>query len=214
MKKLILCNIILLSNCNNECLYNSICNNNGIEGVCLSISNNCCNGQITSGLCSGSNDIKCCTENKCSTIYGNGTCILKSQCKTQSISGYCIGPSDLQCCLDDDSNNNNDNDNNDNNIQFGDNPYYYTNWCDSSSSSLQYLDDKYCEKKFPSLYNREWKCPLQYDNEYLNNYSYDLPLNEVNVDITTLTNIVNPNDANICLIVTRRQNDGKLTNKY
>lgn len=38
--------------------------------------------------------------------------------------------------------------------------YYYKSWC---GHSLQYLDDKYCVKKFPPLTSnfREFTCPLK-----------------------------------------------------
>ena len=71
----------------------------GITGVCVSISAGCCSGTVTSGLCPGSSDIKCCTNNKCSTPQGSGTCKQTSACSGTSVPGYCSGPSDLQCCV-------------------------------------------------------------------------------------------------------------------
>lgn len=71
----------------------------GIEGVCVSVSAGCCSGTLTSGLCPGSSDIRCCTNNKCSTPQGSGVCKQKSACSGTSVSGYCSGPSDLQCCV-------------------------------------------------------------------------------------------------------------------
>jgi hypothetical protein len=187
-----------------SCPYTATCVANGIQGVCLSTSNNCCSGQTTSGLCPGSSDIQCCTMNSCSTPHGSGTCLSTSSCTGASYSGYCTGPSDLQCCVtspDDES-------------IFGKNPYYYSNWC--NGASLEYLDDAKCVKKFPSSYDREWSCPVRYNEEdsQLDGYTAaNLPLNEVSVDINTLSKIVSPEDANICLIVLKRTTTGKLMNK-
>ncbi len=65
----------------------------------MSISAGCCSGTVTSGLCPGSSDIKCCTNNPCSTPFGTGTCKQTSACKDSSVPGYCSGPSDIQCCV-------------------------------------------------------------------------------------------------------------------
>jgi len=82
-----------------SCSYSATCSVSGIEGVCVSISAGCCSGTATANLCPGSSDIKCCTNNKCSTPYGSGTCKQTSKCSGKSYSGYCTGPSDLQCCV-------------------------------------------------------------------------------------------------------------------
>ena len=81
------------------CSYTDTCTVSGIEGVCVSVSAGCCSGTTTSNLCPGSSDIKCCTNNKCSTPSGSGTCMQTSKCSGKSYSGYCTGPSDLQCCV-------------------------------------------------------------------------------------------------------------------
>lgn len=86
-----------------ECGYEATCSASGYDGVCVSISAGCCDGgTVTSGLCPGSSDIKCCTKPTCSTPSGSGTCMGTSQCSSQggsSVSGYCAGPSDIQCCV-------------------------------------------------------------------------------------------------------------------
>lgn len=71
----------------------------GVTGVCVSIGGGCCSGAVTSGLCPGSSDIKCCTDNPCSTPQGSGTCKQTSACSGTHVSGYCSGPSDVQCCI-------------------------------------------------------------------------------------------------------------------
>ena len=85
------------------CSYSDTCNVGGYEGACVSISAGCCSGGVvTSNLCPGSSDIKCCTQPKCSTPSGSGTCMQTSLCSSKggkSVSGYCAGPSDLQCCV-------------------------------------------------------------------------------------------------------------------
>lgn len=82
-----------------SCSYQATCTVSGIEGVCVSTSSGCCSGTITSGLCPGSSDIKCCTNNSCSTPQGSGTCMQTSACTGTSVSGYCVGPSEVQCCI-------------------------------------------------------------------------------------------------------------------
>jgi len=82
------------------CSYSATCSVSGITGVCVSISAGCCTGTQTSGLCPGSTDIKCCTNNPCTTPYGSGTCKQTSAaCSGTYVAGYCSGPSDLQCCV-------------------------------------------------------------------------------------------------------------------
>ena len=82
-----------------SCSYTDTCTASGVAGVCVSISAGCCTGTTTSNLCSGSSDIKCCTNNPCTTPYGSGTCKSTSACSGKSYSGYCTGPSDMQCCV-------------------------------------------------------------------------------------------------------------------
>lgn len=86
----------------NSCPYQATCKVNNVEGVCVSINSGCCSGTVTSNLCPGSSDVRCCTSNHCSTPKGSGTCMQSSKCSSEggsSVSGYCIGPSDLQCCV-------------------------------------------------------------------------------------------------------------------
>jgi hypothetical protein len=71
------------------CGYDATCSVGGVSGVCVSISAGCCStGTVTSNLCPGSSDIKCCTNNKCSTPYGSGTCMQTSLCSSQGGSSY------------------------------------------------------------------------------------------------------------------------------
>lgn len=85
------------------CSYSNSCTVSGYEGACVSISSGCCSsGVVTSNLCPGSSDIKCCTQSKCTTPSGSGTCMQTSLCSSKggkSVAGYCSGPSDLQCCV-------------------------------------------------------------------------------------------------------------------
>eukprot|EP00981_Chlorochromonas_danica_P015291 scaffold11564_cov180-Ochromonas_danica.AAC.1 len=78
------------------CSYSDTCSVSGYDGACVSISSGCCSsGVVTSGLCPGSSDIKCCTQATCSTPAGSGTCMQTSLCSSQggsSYSGYCSGP--------------------------------------------------------------------------------------------------------------------------
>ena len=85
------------------CPYKATCNAEGLDGACVSISSGCCSGgKVTSGLCPGDDDIRCCTQPACSTPFGVGECISTSQCtskKGTSVPSYCAGPADLQCCV-------------------------------------------------------------------------------------------------------------------
>ena len=186
-----------------SCGYLETCVAGGIEGVCVSVSSGCCSGQVTSGLCGGSSDIKCCTENICSTPYGEGTCMNVGSCTGQHYGGYCTGPSDLQCCIPGDA------------VEFGSNPYYYDNWCDAETYALPYLDDKYCQKKFPTSLDREWSCPVYFDADHIAvpGFGIDAPLSSVEVDTEILSDIVDPSVANICIITTRRSQEGQLFNR-
>ena len=83
-----------------RCSYTATCIAGGISGVCVDTSAGCCEGSTTSLLCPGTNDIKCCTRNPCSTPQGSGTCVQTSACSGTSVSGYCVGPASLQCCVD------------------------------------------------------------------------------------------------------------------
>lgn len=84
------------------CDYVASCTAGGVAGACVSIGSGCCQGTVTSNLCPGSSDIKCCTNNPCSTPSGSGTCMSTGQCASQggtSVAHYCSGPSDVQCCV-------------------------------------------------------------------------------------------------------------------
>jgi hypothetical protein len=83
-----------------SCAYTDTCTVSGVEGVCVSESNSCCpGGSWSSGYCSGSSDILCCTLPNCTTPSGEGTCKSTSTCSGKSVSGYCQGPSDITCCV-------------------------------------------------------------------------------------------------------------------
>ena len=87
-----------------SCSYSATCTASGVKGVCLSISSGCCSGGVvTSNLCPGSSDIRCCTDHPCKTSSGqSGSCMQTSLCSSKgktSVAGYCTGPSDVQCCV-------------------------------------------------------------------------------------------------------------------
>jgi hypothetical protein len=159
---------------------------------------------VTAGLCPGASTIKCCTQSVCATPSGDGVCMSTSQCKSvggSALSGYCTGPSDLPCRL-----------------GTGPTPtpptptgndYYYNNWC---GGSLQYLEDKYCAKVFPSSYDRDWVCPVythpaaDADALLARGYYADdggHSMSDVVVDTETLGKVIT-NGANLCVIMTKR----------
>lgn len=69
--------------------------------------------------------------------------------------------------------------------------------------ALPYLDDRYCAKKFPSNFDREWSCPTEYDENALGGFAADAALADVEVDIDTLPKLISSN-ADVCVVVTRR----------
>ena len=85
------------------CPFKATCNAGGLDGACVSISAGCCSGgQVTSGLCPGDEDVRCCTQPTCSTPLGVGECVSTSVCSSKkgtSVPSYCAGPADLQCCV-------------------------------------------------------------------------------------------------------------------
>lgn len=75
-------------------------------------------------------------------------------------------------------------------------------------------DDKECQKKFPSSQDRDFNCPLNFDNDptNFNGYEENQPLGEVKVDTTLLPTLID-SAANLCVILTRRSS-GKSYHKY
>ena len=77
---------------------------------------------------------------------------------------------------------------------FGDNPYYYDNWC--GHYDLHYLDDVDCIKKFPSAFSRDWKCPNRFSDSG-QGFSEDLPFQDVVVDTEGLKNMSATENVNM-----------------
>jgi hypothetical protein len=80
---------------------------------------------------------------------------------------------------------------------------------------MPYLDDKYCQKKFPSSLDRSWSCPVRFDDDagaVPAGFSADGPLSTAQIDTTTLPTIVS-NGADMCVILIRRTTGGKIYNK-
>jgi len=54
--------VALYTNETTSCSYSDTCSVSGYSGACVSISAGCCSsGTVTSNLCPGSSDIRCCT---------------------------------------------------------------------------------------------------------------------------------------------------------
>ena len=88
--------------------------------------------------------------------------------------------------------------------------WYFDNWC---GHSLEYLDDRKCAKAFPSSYDREWFCPIVYDEKHVNVSDFDIDkhLSYVNVDTSLLADVVT-NGASVCAVLTKRlQSDSGAT---
>lgn len=127
-----------------------------------------------------------------------GTCIdtTKGTCDGVLKPGLCPGPSNIICCE----------------PILQDPDYYYHHWC---GSGLQYLDDAYCAKKFPTSFDREWSCPVNVLSTPPSGY---LPDGQIAVDTTALEFLVT-SGANLCLILTKRIKSSEsspvnLYNKY
>eukprot|EP01038_Epipyxis_sp_PR26KG_P011422 gene11422-15306_t len=94
--------------------------------------------------------------------------------------------------------------------------WYIDEWC---GHGLQYLDDSKCAKSFPSDFNRDWQCPIPYKSTPSKDYQIDNQINNVNVDLSSLDEVILDNDVNLCVIVTQRvmnpnTNKIDLYNKY
>ena len=93
------------------------------------------------------------------------------------------------------------------------NSWYYDNWCGHCyDTCLQYLDDAYCQKTFPSKFQRDLSCPVDILNEppsvegYVTDTEFDdgfLYMSKLPVDTTSIVPYVN-NGVNLCLIVSKR----------
>lgn len=100
---------------------------------------------------------------------------------------------------------------------FGNNSWYRSHWCNADgASSLQYLDDKNCAKKFPSVFDRELKCKSTHLGAPLPGYFKDMDFDKVLVNTTALRglSIPNLNVVNLALILVRRLKNGAPTFKY
>ena len=93
---------------------------------------------------------------------------------------------------------------------------YYQQWCKNNGhepGTCEYLDDKYCQKVFPASYDVEFKCPNRYESSYLNGYVSTTNVNNIKVDETALSKLINPNFY-ITLILIRRNETGHPFYKY
>ena len=87
---------------------------------------------------------------------------------------------------------------------------YYSHWCKENGKidgACQYLDDKYCQKVFPSTTNRDFMCPIVFEtNEQIVNEGYK-PATEIN-SIVPNTTALKPylinDDFKITVILIRR----------
>lgn len=99
-------------------------------------------------------------------------------------------------------------------------PWYYSEWC---GAGLEFLDDSLCQKVFPSQMIRSTRCNTTIIDSYLipeleeQGYSRDASLSMINVDTITLTTLVDDEDVNACVVLTKHVQDGDdivLFNKY
>jgi len=85
--------------------------------------------------------------------------------------------------------------------------WYYENWC---GGPLQYLDDSYCAKIFPSsdsgatIDYRDWSCQIPPSSTVPEGFQAEIPFLDISVDNTTLASIVSDEDVNLCVILTQR----------
>jgi hypothetical protein len=94
--------------------------------------------------------------------------------------------------------------------------WYYNNWC---GGDMPYLLDENCAKKFPAVYNREWKCPIPPESSVPEGFFPEGKLSDTKIDTTSLAKYVTDPAINLCLIVTKRVADNSpqgfsLYNRY
>lgn len=96
--------------------------------------------------------------------------------------------------------------------------YYFSHWC---GKGLEILEDASCKKIFPSSFSRNFSCPIySFENYNLPSngyYSEDIGLENIQIDSTTLSSIINVS-INLCMILTKRVRSiesatGKVTTK-
>ena len=93
---------------------------------------------------------------------------------------------------------------------------YYQQWCADNAKKVgycTYLDDTGCNKYFPQTYDREFMCPNQFDESYLNGYKPTSSFNDIIVNTSIIKNLVNPNFY-ISVIMIRRNKTGYPFYKY
>ena len=98
------------------------------------------------------------------------------------------------------------------NADNGSSKYYYEHWC---GGLLQYLDDRYCKKIFPSDYKRDWSCPIEEETTIPQGFQPDVSFEEVKVDTETLKSVITSSEeVNLCLVVTKFVQDVGPVNRY
>merc|ERR1712130_233607 len=99
--------------------------------------------------------------------------------------------------------------------------YYYEHWCRGlGPDSLQFLDDAFCVKKFPSLNGfkpQDFECPISHYS-IPDGYFPDSSMKDVAIDVETLVSVMAtvPN-TEACAILTKRveiNGQKKLFSKY
>ena len=101
--------------------------------------------------------------------------------------------------------------------------YYFDHWCRAyGDQSLEFLDDKYCRKKFPKIKTnyRKFTCPTNILSNPPVDYYPDQSLKSVYINLEELNIILNKfQHSNACIILTKRvqqdnQSPIRAYNKY
>ena len=93
---------------------------------------------------------------------------------------------------------------------FRDSSYYYEHWC---GGMLRYLDDRFCTKKFPNNYDREWSCRISTETSIPDGFQPDVPFEDIKVDTETLK-ITSTEEVDLCVVITKFVQDVGPVNKY
>lgn len=78
-------------------------------------------------------------------------------------------------------------------------------WCsDKIDWHLEGLDDRYCQKIFPKYFDREFSCPIYYDQSSLAGFANPgRNVSEIEFDEQELRDIL-PDDLNVVIAIIRR----------
>ena len=95
--------------------------------------------------------------------------------------------------------------------------YYREHWCGKPPpENLPFLDDRYCRKLFPPVYDRQWKCPAftGIRPPATDGWALAQPLQQVHVDTTVLERVPELYAVNFAAVAVKRTDAGEVFYRY